>query len=92
MIALRGFMYRNVYRSQRVHGEFVKAKKILTELYGFYLDHPDALKNDLARKELNAGDWEALPRERVVCDLIASMTDRYALDRYAKLFFPSPQV
>jgi dGTPase len=30
--------------------------------------------------------------ERVVCDVIASMTDRYALALYKRLFFPSPMV
>ena len=33
MTTLRQFLYENVYRSERVHQEFVKAKKILTELY-----------------------------------------------------------
>ncbi len=32
------------------------------------------------------------PDERVVCDLISSMTDRYALNLYAAIFFPSPFV
>ena len=29
-------------------------------------------------------------RERIVCDLIASMTDRYAMNLYKKVFFPIP--
>ena len=41
---------------------------------------------------LDFRDWARFPRERVVCDLIASMTDRYALDCFAQTFFPSPQV
>ncbi len=32
------------------------------------------------------------PRDRVVCDFVASMTDRYALDLYTSIFFPSPLV
>jgi dGTPase len=32
------------------------------------------------------------PKERTVCDLIASMTDRYAISLYQKIFFPSPVV
>jgi dGTPase len=32
------------------------------------------------------------PREQVVCDFIASITDRYALGLYRKIFFPSPTV
>ena len=31
-------------------------------------------------------------RKQVVCDFIASMTDQYALNLYAKIFFPSPLV
>lgn len=92
MSALRRFLYENVYRSERVHGEFVKAKKILSELYTFYMENTEALKRGLAHKEMNVENSDNLPRERVVCDLIASMTDRYALERYAKIFFPSPQV
>ena len=29
------------------------------------------------------------PRERLVCDLLASMTDRYAMNLYKRVFFPS---
>ena len=92
MTTLRQFLYENVYRSPRVHNEFVKAKKILSELYAFYLDNSRELKKELARTEMDGRNHHHLPRERIVCDLIASMTDRYALDRYAKIFFPSPQV
>jgi len=92
MSILRRFLYENVYRSDRVHREFVKAKKILSELYAFYLDNTSALKKELAYKEMDVNNSDNLSRERVVCDLIASMTDRYALDRYARIFFPSPQV
>ncbi len=92
MTTLRVFLYDNVYRSQRVHGECVKAKKILTDLYGFFLEDTTALKKELMREELDVQNWERLPRERVVCDLIASMTDRYALGCFSRTFFPSPQV
>jgi len=40
MTALRQFLYDNVYRSDQVHGEFVKAKKILSELYYYLLENP----------------------------------------------------
>jgi dGTPase len=32
------------------------------------------------------------PRAQVVCDFIASITDRHALGLYQKIFFPSPTV
>ena len=91
MTRLRQFLYKNVYRSETVHGEFVKAKKILSELYTYLLDHPEIVKKQLCHKEMEACLQNGDPPERVVCDLIAIMTDRYALNLYEKLFFPSPQ-
>lgn len=90
MTQLRQFLYDNVYRSPRVHNEFVKAKKILSELYGYILENEDALMEVLRDKELDSDCLDAHPKEQIVCDLIASMTDRYALDLYSRLFFPSP--
>lgn len=94
MITLRRFLYDNVYRSEQVHNEFVKSKKILSELYGYFLDRGNRaeLSAELEGMEMASGDYGEKPIERVVCDFIASITDRYALDLYTKLFFPSPQV
>jgi dGTPase len=36
--------------------------------------------------------FEERSHERVICDYIAGMTDRFALDEYAKLFDPSVPV
>jgi dGTPase len=90
MYQLRKFLYNNVYRSPQVHGEFEKAKKILSELFAYFLDHPDKLARGLAELQMRNGNLDGQPRERVVCDLIASMTDRYAMNLYSKLFFPTP--
>ncbi|MFP4475107.1 MAG: deoxyguanosinetriphosphate triphosphohydrolase [Desulfatibacillaceae bacterium] len=90
MLDLRTFLYNNVYRSPRVHREFVKAKKILSELYYYLLENEDEFRLCTAEMELAATPEESIPDERSVCDLIASMTDRYALSRYEKLFFPTP--
>ena len=92
MSELRQFLYDNVYRSPRVHKEFVKAKKILFELYTFFLENEKELGENLKRMELPLMDDCDRPLDRMVCDLIASMTDRHALDLYRKLFFPSPLV
>jgi len=90
MDALRKFLYENVYRSPRVHQEFVKAKKILTELFNCFSENADMLQKEMEAMELSA-DGRA-PVARRVCDLIASMTDRKALSVYAKNFFPSSLV
>ncbi|MCG6909657.1 MAG: deoxyguanosinetriphosphate triphosphohydrolase [Deltaproteobacteria bacterium] len=92
MTILRQFLYENVYRSPLVHNEFIKAKKILSELYAYFLDHDDMLESELAAMEMGGIYRNGGTRERVVCDFIASMTDRYAMALYERLFFPMPQV
>lgn len=91
MTTLRRFLYENVYRSTKVHNEFVKAKKILSELYSYLLENKEVLKKELAGMRL-ADLSDRFSNERSVCDIIASMTDRYAMNMYSKLFFPSPLV
>ena len=92
MITLREFLYENVYRSDQVHKEFVKAIKILSELYTYFLNNEKMLKKKLEEMEMLACYNSEQPRERIVCDFIASMTDRYALNLYEEIFFPSPLV
>lgn len=92
MTTLRQFLYENVYRSERVHNEFVKAKKILSELYGYFMENADGLAHELRKLEMEHLLENGEPCERVVCDLIASMTDRYAMNLYSRLFFPAPVV
>lgn len=96
MTKLREFLYDNVYRSPEVHNEFVKAKKILSELYYYLVKDEKIFHRELTNMEMaaiyrkkNLGEETY---ERIVCDFIASITDRYALDLYSKLFFPSPLV
>jgi dGTPase len=92
MAELRSFLYDHVYRSAKVHKDFVKAKKLLSELYDYFLTHENVLKSELMAMEMaQCADNGSAP-SRVVCDFIASITDRYALDLYTRLFFPSPLV
>jgi dGTPase len=91
MLELRRFMYENVYRSERVQTDFEKSKKILSELYAYFLEHPNQLRQGLSDLQVGGGvPRNAGSSERLVCDFIASMTDRYAMNLYANLFFPSP--
>lgn len=92
MVSLRKFLYQNVYRSPQVHHEFVKAKKILSELYGYFSDHPNQLAEEMEALGLAVRTDQDETAERVVCDFVASLTDRHALDLYQRLFFPSPVV
>ncbi len=92
MNELRAYLYENVYRFYMVHNEFEKAQKIIRELYHYFLE------NGLVRRVGNdwqhTGDHKAWTTQKVahrrVCDYIAGMTDRYALDLYENLFLPKP--
>ncbi len=94
MVRLRSFLYDNVYRAPQVHREFEKARKILFDLYEYFLKHKDAFFRE--RKRLFEEDMvhkrRETPYERKVCDFIAGMTDRYAQNLYERLFLPSPTV
>jgi dGTPase len=92
MSRLRLFLYENVYRSPRVHQHFEKAKKILSDLYTFFLGNELMLLEYLGELQMAGCRHNHQSRERLVCDLIASMTDRYAMNVYKKLFFPIPVV
>ncbi|MDX2502321.1 MAG: deoxyguanosinetriphosphate triphosphohydrolase [Deltaproteobacteria bacterium] len=92
MIELRQFLYENVYRSTRVHKDFEKAKKILSELYSYFLENDRLLEQMLIELKMDKSYNHNHSKERTVCDVIASMTDRSALNLYKKIFFPSPLV
>lgn len=96
MTKLREFLYDNVYRSYEVHNEFMKAKKILSELYSYFVKDEKMFHRELTNMEMAAiyrkKHLGEETYERIVCDFIASITDRYALDLYSKIFFPSPLV
>ncbi len=79
--ALRDFLYEHVYESDVIKGEFRKAKKILKDLYVYYMEHIEEVFEDIpAEKKLN--------RNRMTCDFIAGMTDSFALMTYERLFLP----
>lgn len=92
MTTLRGFLYDNVYRADSVHNEFVKAKKIMSELYAYLLEDETAMAAELEKMHLPPLGQAGNSRERLACDLMACMTDRYALSLYSRIFFPEQTV
>ncbi|HDH05397.1 MAG TPA: deoxyguanosinetriphosphate triphosphohydrolase [Nitrospirae bacterium] len=81
--ALRDFLYKNVYEGDVSKKEFKKARKILLDLYTYYLEHTEEVFREFP-KEITA------EKERIVCDFIAGMTDRFALMMYEQHFLPQP--
>ena len=86
IVDLRAFLWERVYENEVVHADFHKAAKILRELYAHFMEHPDAFLKVIEREAL----YDSL--ERCVCDFLAGMTDRYALNLYEELFLPQPWV
>ncbi|MCL2748166.1 MAG: deoxyguanosinetriphosphate triphosphohydrolase [Oscillospiraceae bacterium] len=82
MAQLRAFLFARIYRNPEVKGEEAKAVDILQKLFVYYLSHPDKLPPD------TRPIWESEGAERAVCDYIAGMTDRYAVNRFEEIFVP----
>ncbi len=80
--ALRTYMFDNMYLTPAVRGEFEKAQKMLIALFEYVTAHPDEFLDTRSDE----------PVERLAIDFIAGMTDRYAMNLYAKLFLPRPWI
>ena len=83
MVALRTFMFARVYTNPVAKGEESKAKDMLCRLFEYYMKNPMKLPADF----LPQLDFDGM--ERIVCDYIAGMTDRYAVYKYSELFIPA---
>jgi dGTPase len=83
---LKEFLFTNMYRHYRVVRMGDKAGRILRDLFQSYVGEP---------LQLPPHYQERIPRDgvhRVVCDYIAGMTDRFAVDDHRKLFDPMVRV
>lgn len=83
---LKRFLFKHLYRQYRVERMADKAGRILTDLFGAYLNNPKILPG-YVYEQTQKGDVE-----RAICDYIAGMTDRFALEEHAKLFDPRERV
>ena len=83
---LKDFLYENLYCHWRVMRMASKAYRILTQLFQLLVEEPRLLPN---QTQAHLKD-ETI--QRVVCDYVAGMTDRYALQEYQKLFDPMQKV
>ena len=85
-LPMREFLTEKLYKHYRVVRMSSKAHRFITSLFQVYLEKPEQLPpNTQAR--LKKED-----KHRVICDYIAGMTDRYALDEYKKFFEPYERV
>ncbi len=80
---LKDLLFKDLYRQYRVVRMEVKACRVITELFAAYRSEPSILPDHIRSKI----DQEGL--ERTICDYLAGMTDRYAIDEYNRLFDPN---
>lgn len=81
---LRRFMFERVYTNKNAKSEEAKAEILMETLYEYYLKHFDKLPQDLKSLVDKNGD----PKERIVCDYVGAMTDRFAIAMYEELYIP----
>jgi dGTPase len=80
---LKDFLFKNMYRHYRVVRMQKKAEKVLSDLFAAYQAEPTMLPDHFQALIAEKG------KERTICDYLAGMTDRFAVEEYQKLFDPS---
>ena len=79
---LRRFLYERMYRHYRVNRTRSQARRILAEMFQLFMAEPEVLPTEWAF----AAEGTEARRARAVCDYIAGMTDRFAIEEHSKLF------
>jgi dGTPase len=83
---LKHFLHKHLYRHHHIERMKDKARRIMIALFERYRENVHLLPQEHRAK------IAALGPERVICDYIAGMTDRYAMDEYRRLFEPYERV
>jgi len=83
MTKIRQFMFDNVYKNPEAKNEEGKAEMLMETLYQHFLKNIDELPEEFLNL-LSEGE----PREKVVCDYVGAMTDRYAIAMYDEIYIP----
>jgi dGTPase len=83
---LKLFLLEHLYRHYRVIRMAEKGRRIIRDLFNVYADSPQQLPPSFSIRLATEG----IPR--VICDYIAGMTDRFALDEHHRLFDPHARV
>ena len=79
---LRAFLFEYVYHDEWRKKEEERCDYILTALYEHYLAHPEQLPAEYLEISFTEG------AQRAVCDYVACMTDRYAIEQFTEIFVP----
>ncbi len=83
-LELRDYLYKNLYYNPVVHGPNLRAVRMLEDLFRHYLKHPGQIGEQARKRARKIG------RHRAICDYLAGMTDRYAMQEHERVFGPTP--
>ncbi len=81
---LRAFLMERMYRHYKVNRMTSKARRVVKELFAFFMQEPACLPTSWRKAVETAPDANA--RAETVADYIAGMTDRFAMQEYRRLF------
>lgn len=81
---LKEFMFKHVYIDSKPKEEEVKAKRLITQLFFYYMENPDRIPINHDGLDMEKPGIRA----RYVCDHIAGMTDRFAVSMFNDIFVP----
>ncbi len=83
--ALKGFLFKRMYRHYKVNRMASKARRVVRELFELFMEEPNTLPPEWVRADGSA-DVDDKIRARLVGDYVAGMTDRYAMLEHDRLF------
>jgi dGTPase len=86
--ALKARLMDRLYKHHRVRRMTGKAGRVIRGLFVAYMDDPGQMPDHIVARAAQEGE----PMPRVIADYIAGMTDRFALEEYAKLYDPFERV
>jgi dGTPase len=87
---LKAFLMEWMYRHYKVNRMTSKARRVVADLFAFFMAEPECLPTHWRRKTLLAVD--ANTQAAIIADYIAGMTDRYAMKEHRRLFDLTAQV
>lgn len=83
MLRLRRFMFDSVYRDDRAMAQQERIERLLSSLYQYYRQRPEAMGEHL---RIYGPEHDV---DRMVTDYIAGMTDQFAIEMFQQLFLPT---
>ena len=83
---LRIFLNQRMYRHFRINRMRSQARRILAEMFRLFMEEPEVLPPEWGERAKLCGRDDPVGRARLVCDYIAGMTDRYAIEEHRRLF------